>query len=223
MQAVILAAGLGTRMKNLTRDTPKPLLRVGEMTLIEHKLNNLPPPIEEVIVVIGYLGEKIRAALGDEYSGRRIIYVEQRELTGTGPALFICRPLLKDKFLVLMGDDLYRDEDLAELVKYPLALLAWELKTDLGDARWAELILGKDGSLRDILEKRPAHPGMLVNAGAYCLDKRIFDYPLQPAGSGSSELGLPQTIAFMARAGERVAVVKASWWKNITAPSDLRV
>jgi NDP-sugar pyrophosphorylase family protein len=222
MQTVILAAGRGTRMGNLTQNTPKPLLKDGGITLIEHKLRNLPETISEVVIVVGYLGDKIRSQLGEIYGGRRITYVEQQELKGTAHALFICQPVLKDRFLVLMGDDLYKKEDLEEVIKYPLAILAWELPEESGGARWAELVRGERGELLDILEKRPSRKGMLVNTGAYSLDGRIFEYPPQPARNGTAELGLPQTILFMAKSGgEEVQIVKARWWKNITEPADL--
>jgi NDP-sugar pyrophosphorylase family protein len=222
MQAVILAAGLGTRMQNLTKNVPKALLKTGDTMLIEYKLKNLPEEVDEAVIVIGYLGDKIRAALGKEYGGRPITYVEQKELKGTGHALFLCEPVLKGKFLVLMGDDLYKKEDLEEVVKYPLAILAWRLPDGGGGTRWGEIVRGERGELLDILEKRPAREGMFVNTGAYSLDGRIFDYPLQPAGNGADELGLPQTILFMAKSGgEEVRIVEASWWKNITEPADL--
>ena len=64
MQVVILAAGRGTRMGDLTSDTPKPLLKVKDKTLLEYKLDVLPDSISEVIFVIGYKQEQIRAITG---------------------------------------------------------------------------------------------------------------------------------------------------------------
>ena len=221
MQAVILAAGLGTRMKELTKDVPKPLLRSGSETLLEQKLKNLPDAIGEVVIVVGYLGNRIREALGDSQFGRKITYVVQNELKGTGHALSLCEPVLTDRFLVLMGDDLYRKEDLTELLKHPLAVLAWNLPDDTNGRLWAELIRGEKGELLGILEKRPGRPGMLINTGAYALDRRFFDHPLEPAGNDTAEFGLPQTIVRMAKKGEEIKIVPASWWKNVTEPGDL--
>ena len=221
MQAVILAAGLGTRMKELTKDTPKSLLKSGGERLLDHKLKNLPAGVEEVVIVVGYLGDEIRSALGDSFSGIPIKYVVQNELKGTGHALSLCEPVIKDRFLVLMGDDLYKKEDLEKLVKFPLAISAYELVDASGGGRWAELVQGGKGELLNIAEKQIARPGMLVSTGAHSLDERFFKYPLQLAGNGTEELGLPQTIAYMAKAGEDVRIVKASWWKNITEPEDL--
>jgi len=71
-------------------------------------------------LVVGYLADQIREAIGEEHNGRKISYIEQKELLGTGHALSICKDLIKGKFLVLMGDDLYKTENLEELIRHPL-------------------------------------------------------------------------------------------------------
>jgi UDP-N-acetylglucosamine diphosphorylase / glucose-1-phosphate thymidylyltransferase / UDP-N-acetylgalactosamine diphosphorylase / glucosamine-1-phosphate N-acetyltransferase / galactosamine-1-phosphate N-acetyltransferase len=221
MQAVILAAGMGTRMRELTQDMPKPLLRSGEKSLLEHKLDHLPREIDEVILVVGYLGDRIRSAIGGSYGGLPVRYVEQTELNGTGHALQLCQPLLKGRFLVLMGDDLYRKEDLEQLLKYPCALLAWPLPADEPGKKMGAIVCDGAQHMTDIMEKQEAKAGMLMNTGAYVLGPRFFEVPLVPAGNGSTELGLPQTMVSMAKAGEPIKIVTASWWRNVTSPEDL--
>ena len=112
MQAIILAAGKGTRMGMLTKNIPKPMLKVAGKTLLEHKFDILPESIDEIIMVIGYLGEVIRDTYGNEYKGKKITYVLQDKMHGTGGAVWLCRDLIADKFLVLNGDDMYAKEDL---------------------------------------------------------------------------------------------------------------
>ena len=80
MQLVILAAGRGKRMKTLTENMPKPMLTVLGNDLLEHKISILPKEIDEVIIVIGYLGEKIKKHFGTNFKGKKISYVEQKEL-----------------------------------------------------------------------------------------------------------------------------------------------
>ncbi|MDO8557192.1 MAG: nucleotidyltransferase family protein [Candidatus Jorgensenbacteria bacterium] len=221
MQAVILAAGLGTRMKGLTSDTPKPLLKVGGKTLLEHKLDRLPNEVNEIIIVVGYLGDRIKELLGSEYAGRKISYVEQKELLGTGHALSLCKKKLSGKFLVLNGDDLYAKEDLTELIKHDLALLTWEVPQDERGRKVAEVRMDSSGALSDIVEGQPAKKGTLFNAGAYVLDERYFNYSLQLATPGKKELGLPQTMLQMLKDGCKIKIVRATWWKPITSPEDL--
>ncbi len=222
MQAVILAAGLGTRMKELTVDTPKPLLKIGEKTLLEYKLQNLPDEIDEVVLVIGYLGDQIKSAFNGKFRGRKITYVEQKELKGTGHALSLCKPFLAGRFLVLMGDDLYAKEDLEKLVSYPLSVLGCELKEDISGVKRAEIKTDASGRVTEIDENSPARKGMLENAAAYVLDESYFEYPLKPADSNSKEFGLPQTMAQMVRDGKDIKIVRATWWKKVTCPEDLR-
>ncbi len=208
-------------MGKLTEDTPKPLLKIGGKTLLEHKFHYLPDEVDEVIVVVGYLKEKIKELLGNEHAGRRIVYVEQKELLGTGHALSLCKDFLKGKFLVLNGDDLYAKEDLLEMLKNGLSLMVWEMPEDEPDRRVADVKIGESGELLDIVEGQPARKGVLFNTGAYVLDERYFDYPLQPAGPGRKEFGLPQTMLQMLKDGREIRIVRATWWKPVTSPEDL--
>ena len=70
IQAVILAAGKGTRMLPLTVNAPKPMQEVLGKNLLELKIEALPDEVDEVIMVIGYLGNMIRDFFGDEYGGK---------------------------------------------------------------------------------------------------------------------------------------------------------
>src|SRR3989344_4411739 len=114
MQAVILAAGLGTRMGNLTKNTPKPLLLTGGKTILERNLEALPDEIGEVVLVVGYLGGQIREKIGQSFAGKKITYVEQKELKGTGHALMQCKDALHGSFLVFYVDDLHDRADFSE-------------------------------------------------------------------------------------------------------------
>ena len=77
------------------------------------------------------------------------------------------------------------------------------------------------GALSDIVEGQPAKKGILFNAGAYLLDEKYFNYPLQPAAPGRNEFGLPQTMLQMLKDGHEIKIVRATWWKPVTSPEDL--
>ena len=117
MQAIILAAGKGTRLGKLSQNIPKPLIKVGPKKLIEHSLSNLPQEVDEVIIVVGYMKNKIIAHLGNDFENRKITYIEQKELLGTGHAVNLCQRLIKDQFIVMMGDDIYSTKDMARCNK----------------------------------------------------------------------------------------------------------
>jgi len=215
MKAVIMAAGLGTRLRPLTDSTPKPLLRVGGMSIIDRTLAALPPQVEEIVIVVGYLKEQIIAHVGEVHEGRDVIYVVQEELKGTGHALHACRDLLgREPFLALNGDDLYDAADLDALASATPAMLVADHRM-IGGAMPDACVLRDDGSL-SALKKGSEGP---VNAGAYALDSRFFAYPLVPIKDGT-EFGLPHTVAVMAD-DLTVKTVRATRWIPIGTPQEL--
>src|SRR3990167_2922803 len=118
MKTVILAAGKGTRFGELTKTTPKALIKISGKPIIEYTLEALPSRIKEVYLVIGHLGKKIKEHVGDNHKGVKIKYIELKNLTGTATAVFKAKRYLgKKKFLVLYGDDLYSKKEIEKLVK----------------------------------------------------------------------------------------------------------
>lgn len=216
MQAVILAAGRGKRMGELTRCIPKPLLKINGWPILEYILSNLPKEISEVIFIIGYHGQKIKNHFGQKYYNRKIRYAWQRRLDGTGGALWQIKDFLHDKFLVLNGDDLYHHDDLQKIIKHKLAILAKEINNPAG---FGVIKIDRQGDLIAIAEKPENPEGNLVNAGAYVLDKRIFNYPL--VAISQTEFGLPQTMAQMV-AYHKIKVERAISWHPNSCSEDLQ-
>lgn len=220
MQAVILAAGRGTRMGHLTQETPKPLLEVDGKTLIEHKLDELPEDVEEVIIIVGYLGSKIQERIGGSYRDMRILYEVQDKLDGTMGALTCAKGLLSERFLVMMGDDLYCREDIEACVAIPDWVMLVQETEHMNQGGC--IITGDSGTVVGIEEGNHGDKPGLVNTNMLVLDTRIFQYPMVPKSHGSSEYGLPQTVlAASKEGGIPFESVKASFWFQITEPADL--
>ena len=215
MQIVILAAGRGTRMKDLTDNVPKPMLQINGKPILAYKLEALPAGIEEVIFVIGYLGNQIQKYFGDFYAGKKIAYVVQEKLNGSGGALELAKDFLKNDFLVMMGDDLYMRRDIEKCMSQDLAVLALEVNNP---DKFGIITLNENGELSEIVEKPDIAGPALANTALYKLNKSFFNYPLVSIGNG--EYGLPQTLALMAK-DFRVKVEKASGWLPIGNPEDL--
>src|SRR3989344_2071773 len=123
MQAVILAAGKSTRTYPLTLTRPKPLLKAANKTILEHNLDNLNGAVDEVILIVGYKMEMIREKFGNNYNTIKIKYIEQKEQLGTGHAAMLAEPYIKDKFILMAGDDIYSRDDIKKCVKYPYSIL----------------------------------------------------------------------------------------------------
>src|SRR4051794_38822912 len=118
MDAIILAAGLGTRLRPHTLTTPKPLLPVRGRPILDWALGALPTEVTRVLVVVHYLAEQIESYLGSQKHFADWVVVPQGEPRGTGDAFRCCRDLVRsERFLVLNGDDLYGAADLAALAR----------------------------------------------------------------------------------------------------------
>ena len=216
MQAVILAAGEGIRLKPLTDIIPKCLIKVGKKTILEHTLSELPQNVKEVIIVVGHLKGQIKKQIGNHFANHNIRYIEQTERLGTGHALFTAKDAIEnDKFAVLMGDNIYTKKDIESCLSQNLALLAKEMEAPerLG------VLKVENGVLVNVTESSKLAAGSLVNCGLYVLDKRIFDY--SPVEINEKEYGLPQTIAKMA-VRHPVKIVKATFWMPINTIQDVK-
>ncbi|KKR21131.1 MAG: Glucosamine-1-phosphate N-acetyltransferase [Candidatus Moranbacteria bacterium GW2011_GWA2_39_41] len=215
MQVVILAAGRGKRMQDLTKGVPKPMLKIKGKPILEHKINMLPKEVTEIVFVIGYYGEHIMNHFKHYFGGRKVTYVFQTDLNGTGGALFLAKSVLRDKFLVMMGDDLYHKKDLNKLIKHDLAILGREVEDD---SKFGIIKTNSKGHMIEVVEKPKRSKDKLANTGVYVLNKKIFDYDLVPIGGG--EFGLPQTMAKMSK-DYPVKVEAATIWHTIGNPEDL--
>lgn len=221
MQAVILAAGKGERMGNLTTDTPKPLLEYKEKSLLEWKFDALPENISEIILVIGYLGERIQEKFGDSYKGKKITYVWDKEMKGTGLALWKTRDVLKEKFLVMMGDDIYDEKALENATKEDWSITVMKVPFDSDTSR---IETDKNGKLINFLTalkyREKYNDNGLAFTGLYSLRKEIFDYPLVKMKT-RDEWGLPQTL-LQTTQDISLKILEANFWKPITSPEDLK-
>jgi NDP-sugar pyrophosphorylase family protein len=215
MKAVILAAGRGTRLNQITNNTPKPLVKINGKTLLEYKLEILPKDVGEVVIIVGYMKEKIINLLGKQYADKKITYVEQKELLGTGHALHMCKDYLKEKFIVLMGDDFYAKEDIEKCAQHENCILVKKVKEKTTAAK---VVMDEKNNLEDIIEG-VSEKNILVNTGLYVLQPYFFDYDLVPIKDGK-EFGLPQTIIKMSDR-HPVAIEEASFWVQINTPQEL--
>lgn len=219
MQCVILAAGEGVRMRPLTNDTPKPLLKVLEKPLIEYHFESLPREIHEVIVVVGYLADKISDFLGTEFLGKKIKYVFQSKKEGTFAALKICESYLdEENFLLLYADDLVSPKSLSRCVEsHNLCVL---LASVDDPKHFGVAVLDPDGTIREIEEKPEKPKNNLVNCGPAVLNKKILDY--EPPKHANGEYYITDAINLMIKDGYKFYGVTADWWLPIGYPHDLK-
>jgi UDP-N-acetylglucosamine diphosphorylase / glucose-1-phosphate thymidylyltransferase / UDP-N-acetylgalactosamine diphosphorylase / glucosamine-1-phosphate N-acetyltransferase / galactosamine-1-phosphate N-acetyltransferase len=183
MQAVILAAGKSTRTYPLTVHRPKVLLPLLDSTIIEHNLEQLTGLVKEVILVVGFKKEEIMKKLGTKYKDIPIRYVEQKEQKGTGHALLLSQKLIKGRFIMLYGDDLYSGDDLKRCIKHPYAILTKKVP----DPERFGILKVRGKRVIGIVEKPKEFVSDLINGGGFVMDKKLFSTKLQPTERGEYE------------------------------------
>ena len=218
MQAIILAAGKGTRLRPLTDTKPKPMVKVSGRPILEYIFDSLPSAIHEVIFVVGYLKEQIKSHFGDSFEGRSVKYAHQEVPQGTFHAVETAKPLLeKSPFLVLNGDDIYSQGDLNELISYESGMLVAYVNDT---SRFGVCVPDEKGNLYKILEKTESTSAYPVNTGAYVLPHKIFDEEIVYGENG--EQLLPSMVANMSRKYP-VKLIFAKSWHSITSAKDIKI
>jgi NDP-sugar pyrophosphorylase family protein len=210
MDAIILAAGKGTRLRPYTETTPKPLLAVQGRPILDWIIGALPP-VERLVVVVNYLAEQIEAYLATQTHVRNWATVRQTEPRGTGDALMSCKgKVTGEKVMVLNGDDLIGRADLAKLAAVPMGILARSVEQP--DA-YGIIFRNDDGTLARIQEKpKGLTPPQLANIGGYVFPRSVFDLtlPLSPRG----EFEITDAVSQLAAKGP-FHVVAADYWLPI--------
>lgn len=122
MKAMILAAGLGNRMRPLTLYTPKPLLEVGDKPLIVWHIEKLAGlGVTEIVINTAWLGEKLAQALGDgSQFGVKILWSHEGEGLETAGGIINALPLLGTESFILVNGDVWTTMDFAPLLKVEL-------------------------------------------------------------------------------------------------------
>lgn len=219
MQAVILAAGKGTRMDKLTKNKPKSLAMVSGKPIIEYSLSSLPDEIKKVHIIIGYEGDKIKAHIGEKHGQIDINYIWQKELKGTGAILDLIKPFVKDRVLILNGDDIYSKNELGKLLKHSYAIgLAKKIPEH---NKYLSIKTDKNKNIKGAAypNKKEMKKGAFLATGAYVLTPNIFKY--KPVKLLNGEYGLPQTILKMAEKVKTKGILMKNWIQ-INTPEDIK-
>lgn len=216
MQCVILAAGKGKRLRPLTNDCPKPLVKVAGKTLLDHVVEALPSAVDELIIVHGYLGEQIIEHCGDEFHGRKVTYVHQEEQKGIGHGLWLCKDHVIGRFLFMMADDIHGKQDIVRATSYTRSMLTYA--TDKPE-RFGIAVRNPDGTLADFVEKPEHPPSNLASTAVFVLDQHIFEFP--PVVQKDGEYYHTDMIREYAKKYP-IAVVEQQVWIPIGYPEDVK-
>lgn len=215
-QAVILAAGKGIRLKPITEDIPKVMVKVKDKPIVEYIIEKLRSlGIDDITLVVNYKKETI-----EEYFKDSVKYIEQKEPLGTANAVYVAKDFVKeDKFLLIYGDIFFTD-DLKDFVKEePTVMAVFEVK----DASVFGRVKIENEKVVDIVEKDGTKSPGIVNAGIYLFDKKIFEAIEKTELSPRGEYELTDSVEILIKNGITVKpyFLKGEYWKDIGRISDL--
>jgi len=230
MKAVSLAAGEGVRLQPITSTRPKHLIKVGGKPILEHCLNAVKTSgIDETLIVIHYMGEAIRQYFGDgKKFGLKIEYVEQKTVLGTGNAVSLVEPHVKDDFLLVYGDLLFSAEAVKNVIdlhkkEKPAATMA---VVPVENPEYYGIVELEDEKYVKRIVEKPKHeeaPSNLANTGIYVFSTEIFDKIRETSASARGEWEITDAISQLSKEKKTVLAVKISQddWVDIGRPWDL--
>jgi UDP-N-acetylglucosamine diphosphorylase / glucose-1-phosphate thymidylyltransferase / UDP-N-acetylgalactosamine diphosphorylase / glucosamine-1-phosphate N-acetyltransferase / galactosamine-1-phosphate N-acetyltransferase len=242
MKAVILAAGKGTRMGDLTDEMPKPMLRVQGRPILEHILSGLlAAGVSEVCLITGWRAEVIESHFGDGSAfGVRIDYARQTVQDGTGKAPELARAFVGcDPFLLTYGDILVKPDTYQRMLRrFAEADFSGLLTVTEGeDVSKGGLNFFDDAFRLTRLVEKPGpaeierlradgwlKPGQPVwyNAGIYLFQPVVFEFTARLQKSPRGEYELTDAISAMVEAGHRIAGLQIQGrWVDVRDPGVL--
>jgi NDP-mannose synthase len=211
MRAIVLAGGLGTRLRPYTTVIPKPLVPIGDRPVLEHIIRSLAEAgVEQIDLCVNHLGQLIRSYLANTQlpEGLRLTFHWESEPLGTAGAVAAVRDL--DGTFIVMNGDLLTTLDYAELVEFHHAqdaALTVAMHSERVDVQLGVIESNGDGLVHGYREKPTLHYD--VSMGVYVYDARALRYLPQ-----DGPCQFPELVQRLLAAGERVAAFRsdAEWY-----------
>lgn len=178
MEAIILAGGLGTRLRSIIQDIPKPMADINGRPFLSYVLENLASKgISRFVLSAGYKCEVIREYFKDEFKGIPILYSIEEEPLGTGGGIKKSLELCTDENVLILNGDTFFDADLSQL-----AAVHSQKKSDLtmvlrkveNAGRYGNVEFSPEGQLSGFKEKNDSGEAGYINGGIYLINKNIF-------------------------------------------------
>jgi D-glycero-alpha-D-manno-heptose 1-phosphate guanylyltransferase len=218
-EAIILAGGLGTRLRSEIRECPKALAPVNGIPFLQILLDYLVNQgIQKVVLAVGYKWELIQNEFGAVYKGINITYSVENSPLGTGGAIRLAvDKIIGDHCFIINGDTLFKI-DLAELEKAHLsqqAACTLAIKKMTNVSRYGSIELDVKNQITQFKEKEN-YPVALINGGIYCLNKTTLnDFALQEPFSFETDFLMKKVNQF-----KLSGVIFNDYFKDIGIPSD---
>src|SRR5207249_3136348 len=227
-KAVVLAAGRGRRMRELTVDLPKPMIEVRGKPVLQHIVEGLRDAgLREFFFIVGYRGDAVQNFFGDGSRYRiQIQYATQVVQDGTGRVVDLARNFVATSPFVLSYGDILVDpatyKPLLDLPDDVEAIISVTRGEDV--SKGGAVFLNERMELVDLREKaKPGEPtSPWYNAGLYAFRSSIFDFTAKLKPSPRGEYELTDAVRALARSGKKVKALELSGeWADVRDPEVL--
>lgn len=227
-KAVLLAAGRGTRMRDLTNELPKPMIAVRGKPILQHIIEGMRGAgVTQFFIIVGWRAEVVRETFGDgAYFGVEISYATQVVQDGTGKVVELARDFTgSDRFVLSYGDILVEPSNYSRLTSMEdgtEAVVTVKHSEDVSQG--GAVFVNQRFELVDLREKpKPGEPtSPWYNAGIYAFRPGIFDFTARLERSPRGEFELTDAIRALAHSGKKVQVLELSGeWADVRDPEIL--
>jgi UDP-N-acetylglucosamine diphosphorylase / glucose-1-phosphate thymidylyltransferase / UDP-N-acetylgalactosamine diphosphorylase / glucosamine-1-phosphate N-acetyltransferase / galactosamine-1-phosphate N-acetyltransferase len=227
-KAVLLAAGKGTRMRELTAELPKPMIAVRGRPILQHIVEGLRDAgVTDFLIIVGYRADVVQEHFGDgSRFGVRVEYATQVVQDGTGRVVELARDFAgPDPFVLSYGDILISPENYRRLTALGDAEALISVKHNPGEiAKGGAVFVNERFELTDLREKpQPGEPtSPWYNAGVYTFRPSIFAHTARLEKSPRGEYELTDAIRTLAQSGAKVQAYELSGeWADVRDPEVL--
>ncbi|HOO22979.1 MAG TPA: nucleotidyltransferase family protein [Clostridia bacterium] len=212
MKAVIMSGGKGTRLYPLTRDIPKPMVKIIDKPVLEHIILHLKKHnITEIALTLGYKAESIIAYFGDGSAwGVKLVYYVEDEPLGTAGSVKRTANFVGDDFVVMSGDA-YCETDISRAIRFHKAknsLFTLVAQPKENPAGLGVLELDENNLVTSFIEKPDTTKPALINTGIYIINKQILSLIPEGFYDFGRQL-IPRLV------GEVYAYVDYGYWSDI--------
>jgi len=226
MKIVIPMAGFGTRMRPHTWSKPKPLISVAGKPIVGHVLDMFStlPDIDEIVFIVGYLGEQIEEYVSEVYPELSARYVVQEEMLGQSHAIWLAREGLEGPMCMVFVDTLL-EVDLNILPSEKAGAVTWVKEVE-DPRRFGVTEVGEDGWVRRLVEKPDDMSNNLALAGFYYFEKAedlitAIEKQMEQGDQLGGEFYLADAINIMLEDGLKMRVETVQVWKDCGKPDAL--
>jgi glucose-1-phosphate thymidylyltransferase len=219
MKIVIPLAGFGKRLRPHTFTKPKPLINVAGKPVLGHVLDtfNQLEGVEEIIFIVGHLGEQIEEYVTKEYPGLRAHYYKQEELNGQSTAIYLARQHLVGPMLMVFVDTII-ESDFSTLKHETADAVAWVKAVD-DPRRFGVAEVGPDGRVTRLIEKPSDMRNNLVVVGCYYFKQgerlmAAIEQQIQGDIRTQGEYFLADAVNLMLKDGLNMRVQQVEVWQD---------